>query len=118
MSKGRILIVEDNQMNMTLMNDVLNHYNYETICIDSGEEAINIINNETFDLILLDLQLPKISGFDVLNSIKKDVKVIIVSACAMENDVKKALSQNCLDYITKPIHIKDFISRIEKYIKR
>ena len=74
MSKGRILIVEDNQMNMTLMNDVLNHYNYETICIDNGEEAINIINNETFDLILLDLQLPKVSGFDVLKNIKKDVK--------------------------------------------
>ncbi len=117
MSKGRILIVEDNQMNMTLMNDVLNHYNYETICIDNGEEAINIINNETFDLILLDIQLPKVSGFDVLKNIKKDVKVIIVSACAMEDDLKKALNQNCLDYITKPIHIKDFIGRIEKYIK-
>ena len=69
----KILIVEDNQMNMTLMKDVLNHYDYETICIDNGEDAINIINNDTFDLILLDLQLPKISGFDVLKNIKKDV---------------------------------------------
>ena len=118
MSKGRILIVEDNQMNMTLMNDVLNHYNYETVCVDNGEEAIKTINNEKFDLVLLDLQLPKVSGFDVLKNIKKDVKVIIVSACAMEEDVKKALNYNCLDYITKPLHINDFIGRIEKYIKK
>ena len=117
MSKGRILIVEDNQMNMTLMNDILTHYNYETICVDNGEEAIETINNENFDLILLDLQLPKVSGFDVLKNIKKDVKVIIVSACAMEEDVKKALNYNCLDYITKPLHIKDFIGKIEKYVK-
>lgn len=117
MSKGRILIVEDNQMNMTLMNDVLTYYNYETICVDNGEEAIETINNENFDLILLDLQLPKVSGFDVLKNIKKDVKVIIVSACAMEEDVKKALNYNCLDYITKPLHIKDFIGKIEKYVK-
>ena len=103
MSKGRILIVEDNQMNMTLMNDVLTHYNYETICVDNGEEAIETINNENFDLILLDLQLPKVSGFDVLKNIKEDVK--------------KALNYNCLDYITKPLHIKDFIGKIEKYVK-
>ena len=93
MSKGRILIV------------------------DNGEEAIETINNENFDLILLDLQLPKVSGFDVLKNIKKDVKVIIVSACAMEEDVKKAQNYNCLDYITKPLHIKDFIGKIEKYVK-
>ena len=114
----KILIVEDNELNMKLFYDILKYQNYEpTKAMDelSGYEKIK---NEKFDLIILDIQLPKMTGFQILEKLKEDnfelPPVIIASACAMDEDKKKALEYGIKDYITKPIDINNFVKVVKE----
>lgn len=110
----KILIVEDNKMNLTLMKDILTFKNFEVQTCEDGLEALNLIKTNDYDLVLLDIQLPKLSGYEILKKMQKRIKTIVVSACAMENEVEKAKEYGCIDYITKPIHMKQFVEKIEK----
>lgn len=112
----RILIVEDNVLNMKLMADVLESLGYSVTKAIDGEIALDILNKEDFDLILLDIQLPKKSGYEVLKEMNKRIPTIVVSACCMEEEILKAKNKGCVDYITKPINLKAFVDKINSYL--
>ena len=117
----RILIVEDNEFNMKLFADVLEYQHYSVEKAYDGLEAYDKIKNNKYDLIVLDIQLPKLDGFSLLNKLQNEnfdiPKVIIASACAMDSDKAKAESLGIKNYITKPIDINNFIETVKKELK-
>lgn len=112
----RILIVEDNILNMKLMADILENLGYSVTKAIDGEIALDILSREDFDLILLDIQLPKKSGYEVLREMNKQIPTIVVSACCMEEEILKAKNKGCVDYITKPINLTAFVDKINSYL--
>ena len=113
---AKILIIEDNELNLKLMKDILESQGYSIETAKDGKEGLEKACTNNYDLILLDLQMPIVSGYDFLRIYNKKTPVIVVSACAMENEVNKAKELGCIDYISKPIQIVDFLKTIEKYI--
>ena len=111
----KILIVEDNELNLKLMKDILESQGYEIETANDGKQGLLKACEKDFDLILLDLQMPLVSGYDFMQVYEKNTPIIIVSACAMENEINKAKEMGCVDYITKPIQIIDFLNTIKKH---
>lgn len=119
--KKRILIVEDNDLNLKLFRDLLAAHGYETIETKDGLEAILLTRNERPDLILMDIQLPEISGLDVTRRLKadvaiRDIPIIAVTAFAMKDDEEKILSAGCEAYISKPISIVPFLNTVRRFL--
>jgi two-component system cell cycle response regulator DivK len=119
--KKRILIVEDNDLNLKLFRDLLNAHGYETIETKEGLEAITITKRERPDLVLMDIQLPEISGLDVTRRIKaddsiRDIPIIAVTAFAMKDDEEKILAAGCQAYLSKPISIMSFLATVRQYL--
>ena len=117
----RILIVEDNPMNMELTLDLLEFHGYDVIQAEDGIKALERLAESKFDLILLDMQLPKMDGLEVLERIKKnpataDIPVIAVTAHAMKGSEEYFMEMGCVDYVSKPIDIHRFRALIDKYI--
>ena len=112
---AKILIVEDNELNLKLMKDILESQGYEIETANDGKQGLLKACEKDFDLILLDLQMPLVSGYDFMQVYEKNTPIIIVSACAMENEINKAKEIGCVDYITKPIQIIDFLNTIKKH---
>ncbi len=117
----KILIVEDNELNLKLFRDLLGANGYETTETKDGMEAINITRNMRPDLILMDIQLPEISGLDVTKQIKADesirnIPIIAVTAFAMKDDEEKILQAGCEAYISKPISIEHFLTTVKKFL--
>lgn len=114
----KILVVEDNELNMKLFYDILSYQNYEVDKAFDGIEAFEKIKNNNYDLIILDIKLPKLDGFKVLEKLKKEaikpLNIIIASACAMDIDKLKASQFGIDTYITKPIDINNFINTIKQ----
>lgn len=119
--KKRILIVEDNDLNLKLFRDLLTAHGYDTIETKEGLEAINLTRNEKPDLILMDIQLPEISGLDVTRRLKseeaiRNIPIIAVTAFAMKDDEEKILSAGCEAYISKPISIVPFLNTVRRFL--
>ncbi|MDE3060921.1 MAG: response regulator [Pseudomonadota bacterium] len=119
--KKRILIVEDNDLNLKLFRDLLTAHGYETIETKEGGEAVSLTKSEHPDLILMDIQLPEISGLDVMRRLKSDddirnIPIIAVTAFAMKDDEEKILSAGCEAYISKPISIVPFLNTVRKFL--
>jgi len=119
--KKRILIVEDNDLNLKLFRDLLTAHGYETIETKEGLEAINLTRSERPDLILMDIQLPEISGLDVTRRLKseeilRDIPIIAVTAFAMKDDEEKILAAGCQAYISKPISIVPFLNTVRRFL--
>ncbi len=117
----RILIVEDNELNMKLLRDVLDAYGYVTITTAEGAASLDLARENRPDLILMDLQLPDISGFDAVRQLKdheetRSIPVVAVTAFAMIGDERKALTCGCDAYLAKPILLRDFLNLVEKFI--
>ena len=120
---SRILVVDDSSTNIVLLEAILNGQGYLIETAQSVKEAYQIIKKETVNLILLDLLMPRVSGYDFLKEIKsndstKDIPVIIVSAVADPENKKKSIELGALDFINKPIDIQDFIERIDTILKK
>ena len=118
----KVLIVEDNELNMKLFHDLLDAHGYETRQTREGLKAIAIAKKYKPDLILMDIQLPKVSGLEVTKWIKddddiKDIPVIAVTAFAMKGDEKRIREGGCQGYISKPISITSFLATIRKFTK-
>lgn len=117
-----ILIVEDNELNMKLFSDLLQAHGFATVQTHEGANVISLMKQHHPDLVLMDIQLPEISGIDVTKMIKADPElgqtpVIAVTAFAMKGDEEKILKGGCDAYITKPISVGTFIATIQQYLK-
>ena len=117
----RILIVEDNELNMKLLNDVLEAYGYEVIQAREGGAALTLAKVYRPDLVLMDLQLPDISGLEAVRRLKADeetrgIPVLAVTAFAMAGDERKTLESGCDGYVAKPIMLRPFLETVERFI--
>ncbi len=117
----RILVVEDNKDNMTLITDVLHSLGYAVLSAKDGEEGVNVARAEKPDLILMDLSLPRVDGWTATRMIKEDpeitnIPVIALTAHAMAGDRERALEAGCNDYITKPINMRELASKLKQYL--
>lgn len=120
MSKNRILVVEDNNDNMTLIVDVLLSLDYEVLQAKDGEQGVNIANAEIPDVILMDLSLPRMDGWTATQKIKANqrlnhIPIIALTAHAMVGDREKALAAGCDDYISKPINLQELAGKLSNY---
>lgn len=121
MSQKKILIVEDNELNMKLFHDLLEVHGYTTLQTKDGREALELAREHRPDLILMDIQLPEVSGLEVTKWIKADddlksIPVIAVTAFAMKGDEEKIRSGGCEAYIAKPISVNSFLDTIQKVL--
>lgn len=117
----KILIVEDNELNMKLFSDLLSAHGYETAQTREGLKAIDIAKKYKPDLILMDIQLPEVSGLEVTKWIKddknlSDIPVVAVTAFAMKGDEKRIRDGGCQAYISKPITVTTFLATIRKFL--
>ena len=117
----RVLIVEDNELNMKLFNDLLEANGYGTIQTRSGVEAVELIRTHRPDLVLMDIQLPEVSGLEVIRWIKDDealrhIPVIAITAFAMKGDEEKILQGGCEAYLSKPISVVKFLETVRLYL--
>lgn len=116
-----ILIVEDNELNMKLFNDLLESNGYATLCTKSGFEAISLARSHKPDLILMDIQLPEISGLEVTRMLKedenlRDIPVVAITAFAMKGDEEKILQGGCEAYLSKPISVAKFLETVNSFL--
>jgi len=116
-----VLIVEDNDLNMKLFNDLLQANGYETLQTKDGREAIDLARRHHPDLILMDIQLPEISGLEITKMLKEDaelkaIPVIAVTAFAMKGDEEKIREGGCEGYIAKPISVANFLQTVAAFL--
>jgi two-component system cell cycle response regulator DivK len=116
-----VLIVEDNELNMKLFHDLLDAHGYKTLQTRSGIEALKIARERRPDLILMDIQLPEVSGLEVTKWLKDDeqlreIPVIAVTAFAMKGDEQRIRQGGCEAYISKPISIGTFLETVRRYL--
>lgn len=117
----KVLIVEDNELNMKLFADLLDAHGFETVQTREGLKAISMAKECKPDLILMDIQLPEVSGLEVTKWIKDDktlanIPIIAVTAFAMKGDEKRIRDGGCEAYISKPINVSSFLATIRKFI--
>jgi two-component system cell cycle response regulator DivK len=119
--KKTVLIVEDNDLNMKLFNDLLEAHGYATLKTADGIEAIELARKHKPDLILMDIQLPEVSGLEVTKWIKEDenlksIPVIAVTAFAMKGDEERIRQGGCEAYLSKPISVSKFLETVRAYL--
>src|SRR5215470_6971788 len=115
-----VLIVEDNELNMKLFHDLLEAHGYSTIQTRSGIEALDLARKHRPDLILMDIQLPEVSGLEVTQWLKDDeelrtIPVVAVTAFAMKGDEEKIRQGGCEAYLSKPISVAKFFETIDRF---
>jgi two-component system cell cycle response regulator DivK len=117
-----VLIVEDNELNMKLFNDLLTANGYNTLQASDGRNVVELVRAERPDLILMDIQLPEISGLGVTKLLKDDpelksIPVVAVTAFAMKGDEERIRQGGCDGYIAKPIAVASFLSTVAQFLK-
>ncbi len=116
-----VLIVEDNELNMKLFHDLLDAHGYRTIQTRNGLDALALAREHRPDLVLMDIQLPEVSGLEVTRWLKEDdelrnIPVVAVTAFAMKGDEERIRSGGCEAYVSKPISVMLFLETVRKYI--
>jgi two-component system cell cycle response regulator DivK len=117
-----VLIVEDNELNMKLFHDLLDAHGYSTLQTKDGMEALALARKHRPDLILMDIQLPEVSGLEVTKWLKEDddlraIPVVAVTAFAMKGDEEKMREGGCEAYIAKPISVGKFIETVRRFLE-
>lgn len=110
--KEKILIVEDNKQNMRLIEMILRSRSYNLLMAEDGEAALDLAVRERPDLIIMDIQLPKISGYDIIKKLRKmpefiNTPIIALTAYAMGGDKEKFIEAGCDAYLSKPIDTRE-----------
>jgi len=121
MADKTILIVEDNLLNRKLLEIVLQPHGYRLLVAVNGVEAVQMATCEKPDLILMDMHLPKISGYDATKILKSQpetahIAIVALTAQAMEDQRQRALAAGCDDYISKPIDTRAFPDQVRRYL--
>jgi len=116
-----VLIVEDNELNMKLFHDLLEAHGYQTLQTRNGMEALQLARDNRPDLILMDIQLPEVSGLEVTKWLKEDdrlraIPVVAVTAFAMKGDEERIREGGCEAYISKPISVATFLDTVRQFI--
>jgi two-component system, cell cycle response regulator DivK len=116
-----VMIVEDNELNMKLFHDLLAAHGYRTLQTRTGMEALRVAREQRPDLILMDIQLPEVSGLEVTKWLKDDeelcdIPVIAVTAFAMKGDEERIRRGGCEAYISKPISIASFLDAVRRHL--
>ena len=116
-----VLIVEDNELNMKLFHDLLAAHGYRTIQTRNGFDALELARKHRPDLILMDIQLPEVSGLEVIKWLKDDdalrtIPVIAITAFAMKGDEERIRSGGCEAYLSKPISVMTFLETVRRFI--
>ena len=119
----RILIVDDNEIDVRLLKDILESRGYETLQTGDGSEAVNLALANLPDLILMDIQLPEISGLEVTRRLRGDersrrIPIVAVTAFAMGWHEREALDSGCDAYVSKPISMLGFLRTVESFLPR
>ena len=115
-----VLVVEDNELNMKLFHDLLEAHGYNIIQTRNGLEALDLARTHHPDLILMDIQLPEVSGLEVTKWIKEDddlraIPIIAVTAFAMKGDEERIRQGGCEAYLSKPISVAKFLETVRTY---
>ena len=121
MSKAKVLLVDDEAFNLDFFQQALEDENYEIFIAADGQEALNKIKSEKPDLVLLDLMMPVLDGFEVLKQVKaddnlRDTPIIIISAEHDSKSVVKGIKQGAEDYMTKPITAANLLKKVKEYL--
>ena len=115
----KILLVEDNELNRDMLSRRLERKDFNVICAMDGQMGIDMAREKSPDLILMDLSLPVIDGWEAIKILKSDkdtseIPIIVLTAHAMDGDREKALASGCDEYDTKPVDFERLLSKIEK----
>ncbi len=121
MANETILIVEDNLLNRKLIEAILKPLGYHLLTAVNGEEGIEVATRERPDLILMDLQLPKVNGYDATEVLKSQpetahITIVALTANAMADERERAMAAGCDGYITKPVDTRVFPSQVRQYL--
>ncbi|MEP9377733.1 response regulator [Aquabacter sp. CN5-332] len=116
-----VMIVEDNELNMKLFHDLLEAHGYRTVETRNGIEALGLARQHRPDLILMDIQLPEVSGLEVTKWLKADpelksIPVVAVTAFAMKGDEERIRAGGCEAYLSKPISVAKFLATVREYV--
>ncbi len=119
----KILLVEDNEMNRDMLSRRLQRKGYEVVIAVDGAEGVSLTSSENPDLVLMDMSLPVMDGWEATRQLKANpetqaIPVIALTAHAMSGDREKALNAGCDDYDTKPIELPRLLSKIETFLGR
>jgi len=119
--KKTALIVEDNALNLKLMRDLLEASDIATLQTKDGSRALEMVREHRPDIILMDIQLPDVSGLDVTRQLKadtelRDIPIIAVTALALRGDEERVLEAGCNAYISKPISVAKFLAEVKKFL--
>jgi two-component system, cell cycle response regulator DivK len=110
-----VLIVEDNELNMKLFRDLLEAHGYQTSGTSNGHEALNLVRTMRPDLVLMDIQLPQVSGIKDDPDLRS-IPVVAVTAFAMKGDEERIREGGCEAYLSKPISVGKFIETVRRFI--
>lgn len=119
----KILLVEDNEMNRDVMFRLLSRRGYQVVFAEDGEAALDQASLERPDLVLMDISLPKIDGYEATRRLRstdsgKGIPIIALTAHAMTSDREKAFEAGCTDFETKPVEFPRLLAKIESYLGR
>ncbi|KEG19636.1 response regulator [Bartonella bacilliformis] len=117
----KVMIVEDNELNMKLFRDLVEASGYETVETRNGLVALDLARLSKPSLILMDIQLPEVSGIDVIKQLKEDeelkfIPVVAVTAFAMKGDEERIRASGCEEYMSKPISVPYFIAMLKSFL--
>ena len=117
----KVLIVEDNELNMKLFHDLLEANGYDIVETRSGIDVMNLARNHRPDLILMDIQLPEVSGLEVTRWLKDDdelksIPVVAITAFAMKGDEERIRQGGCEAYLSKPISVAKFLETVRGFL--
>lgn len=119
---ARILVVEDNEKNLVLMRDVLSYFGYEVLEARTGLESIDMAVEHSPGLILMDIQMPVMSGVGAMKILKnrsdtREIKILAVTSLAMQGDRERLLEEGFDDYIQKPIDLVELPDIVKKHLR-
>jgi CheY-like chemotaxis protein len=119
---ARILVVEDNEKNLVLMRDILRYFGYEVLEARTGLESIDMAVEHCPGLILMDIQMPVMSGVDAMKILKnradtREIKILAVTSLAMQGDRERLLEEGFDDYIQKPIDLVELPEIVKKHLR-
>jgi CheY-like chemotaxis protein len=121
LEKKHILVVEDNEINQLIIEDILQNFGAKVSITNDGEEALRTLEKETFDMILMDIQMPVMDGFQATKKIRSqsqfnDIPIIAMTANAMEGDRNKCLNVGMNDHIAKPLDVNQIADTMSRHL--